>query len=79
MSLIAGWQAPAADAEIPNYAMRNTAVIVSKDEDFAQGKALTDEGPVVVRIPLPNTRRRDLLTWFERPLPVSQHLNAAIH
>jgi hypothetical protein len=26
-------------------------------------------GPVVVWVRLPNTRRRDLLTWFETVLP----------
>jgi len=32
-------------------------------------KALSEKGPVVVWIRLPNTRRRDLLTWFETALP----------
>jgi len=40
-----------------------------KDEDFAQRRILTDEGPVVVWIRLPNTRRRDLLAWSETILP----------
>jgi predicted nuclease of predicted toxin-antitoxin system len=44
-------------------------VIVTKDEDFAQRKVLTDNGPVVVWIRLPNTRRGDLLAWFETVLP----------
>jgi predicted nuclease of predicted toxin-antitoxin system len=39
------------------------------DEDFAQRKALNEGGPPVVWIRLPNTRRRDLLVWFERALP----------
>ncbi len=45
------------------------AAIVAKDEDFAQRKVLTETGPVVIWIRLPNTRRRELLTWFETILP----------
>jgi hypothetical protein len=30
---------------------------------------LTDNGPAVVWIRLPNTRRRNLLAWFEMVLP----------
>jgi predicted nuclease of predicted toxin-antitoxin system len=43
--------------------------IITKDEDFAQRKVLTGQGPVVVWIRLPNTRRQDLLAWFEAVLP----------
>jgi predicted nuclease of predicted toxin-antitoxin system len=42
---------------------------ITKDEDFAQRKVLTEKGPVVIWIRLPNTRRRELLTWFETVLP----------
>lgn len=38
---------------------------LSKDEDFAKRKVLTATGPAVVWIRLPNTRRRDLLIWFD--------------
>jgi len=44
-------------------------VIVSKDEDFAQRKVLQNAGPPIVWIRLPNTRRRELLVWFEGVLP----------
>ncbi len=57
------------DAAIWEYALREGAAIVTKDEDFAQRKNLTRSGPVVVWIRLPNTRRRDLLAWFETILP----------
>ena len=46
----------------------SSAAIVTKDEDFAQRKVLTDSGPAIVWIRLPNTRR-DLLAWFESVLP----------
>ena len=36
---------------------------------------MNEGGPPVVWIRLPNTRRRDLLVWFERALPqISQAL-----
>jgi predicted nuclease of predicted toxin-antitoxin system len=59
----------AADAAIWDYALREATAIITKDEDFAQRKVLTDDGPVVVWIRLPNTRRPDLLRWFETVLP----------
>lgn len=64
----AGMQA-AADAAVWDYASREGAVIVTKDEDFAQRKVLTQSGPAVVWIRLPNTRRRALLAWFAGVLP----------
>ncbi|MBV9518979.1 MAG: hypothetical protein JO068_12740, partial [Hyphomicrobiales bacterium] len=36
---------------------------------FAQRKVLAKNGPVVIWIRLPNTRRRDLLAWFATLLP----------
>jgi predicted nuclease of predicted toxin-antitoxin system len=57
--------AQASDTEIWNYAISVGAAIVTKDEDFAQRKVLHDGGPAVVWIRLPNTRRRDLLIWFD--------------
>jgi len=51
------------------YARNPSAAIITKDRDFAQRKALHDGGAVVIWIRLPNTRRRDLLTWFDTILP----------
>lgn len=59
----------ASDSAIWNYALASSAAIVTKDEDFAQRKVLAATGPAVVWIRLPNTRRRDLLAWFETILP----------
>ena len=61
--------AEGADTEIWKCAIAIEAAIVTKDEDFAQRKALKAGGPAVIWIRLPNTRRRDLLAWFERALP----------
>jgi predicted nuclease of predicted toxin-antitoxin system len=63
-----GMQA-ASDAEIRGLALGEHAAIVTKDEDFAQHHALTGMGPAVVWIRLRNTRRSELLAWFEAALP----------
>jgi predicted nuclease of predicted toxin-antitoxin system len=49
--------------------LQEASAIITKDEDFVQRKVLEDNGPAVVWIRLPNTRRRDLLLWFETALP----------
>ena len=59
----------ASDTAIWDHALASSSAIVTKDEDFAQRKVLANHGPVVVWIRLPNTRRRDLLAWFETVLP----------
>jgi predicted nuclease of predicted toxin-antitoxin system len=61
--------AAASDTTIWDFAVQASAVIITKDEDFAQRKVLTDHGPRVVWIRLPNTRRRELLSRFETVLP----------
>ena len=48
--------------------MSVSAVIVTKDEDFARRKK-SGIGPAVVWIRLPNTRRDELLAWFGTVLP----------
>jgi predicted nuclease of predicted toxin-antitoxin system len=59
----------ASDSAIWACALREAAAIITKDEDFAERKALSDTGPAVVWIRLPNTRRRELLARFESVLP----------
>jgi predicted nuclease of predicted toxin-antitoxin system len=61
--------ATASDAAIWDFALLEDMIIVTKDEDFAQRKALADGGPTVLWIRLPNTRRRDLLIWFAAVFP----------
>jgi predicted nuclease of predicted toxin-antitoxin system len=41
------------------------AVIVTKDEDFANMAALRGDAPAVVWVRVGNTRRATLLAWFE--------------
>jgi predicted nuclease of predicted toxin-antitoxin system len=59
----------ASDTVIWEFAHATSAVIITKDEDFAQRKALSGKGPAVIWIRLPNTRRRELLAWFETVFP----------
>jgi len=59
----------ASDAAIWNFALAASAVIISRDEDFAARKTLEELGPAVVWIRLRNVRRRELLRWFEKALP----------
>lgn len=57
------------DRAIWDHALATGAVIISKDEDFTRRKALGNGGPAIVWIRLPNTRRHELLVWFESVLP----------
>jgi predicted nuclease of predicted toxin-antitoxin system len=59
----------ASDAAIWTFALESDAAIITKDEDFAQRKTLAQAGPAIVWSRLPNSRRRDLLAWFEDVLP----------
>ena len=61
--------ASASDTVIWNFAQQTQSAIVTKDEDFAARKVLASDGPTVIWIRLPNTRRRQLLAWFEAALP----------
>jgi predicted nuclease of predicted toxin-antitoxin system len=59
----------APDGEIWELALAEGAAIVTKDEDFAQRKALTGAGPAIVWVRLPNTRRQHLLAVFAAAFP----------
>jgi predicted nuclease of predicted toxin-antitoxin system len=59
----------ASDSAIWDCALQEAAAIITKDEDFALRKALSNTGPAVVWIRLPNTRRRELLARFDSVLP----------
>jgi predicted nuclease of predicted toxin-antitoxin system len=59
----------ASDQAIWDYALRENAAIVTKDEDFAQRKALGDGGPVVIWVRLPNARSKIMIGWFGGMLP----------
>lgn len=61
--------ASADDRALWDYAVTNSAVIVTKDEDFAIRRALAPTGPAVLWVRRGNTTRRALLAWFEPLLP----------
>jgi predicted nuclease of predicted toxin-antitoxin system len=61
--------AAADDRVFWDRALATGAVIITKDEDFAIRRALTSTGPSVVWSRLGNTRRRELLAWFQFRLP----------
>jgi predicted nuclease of predicted toxin-antitoxin system len=63
-----GMQA-ARDTEIWELALRESSVILTKDEDFAQRHARARAAPSVVWIRLPNTRRTTLIARFEVGMP----------
>ena len=61
--------AAADDLAIWAYAVSVGAVIITKDEDFAERRARIGDGPAIVWIRVGNTSRRDLLVWFRFRLP----------
>jgi predicted nuclease of predicted toxin-antitoxin system len=62
--------AAADDKDTWAYAIQVGAVIVTKDEDFAERRARAVDGPSIVWIRVGNVSRRDLLTWYRFRLPV---------
>ncbi len=54
------------DTHIWREAIAEGYVLVSKDEDFARRRSISDAGPQVVWIRLGNTRRAALLSHLER-------------
>lgn len=59
----------AKDNPIWDYAMRERAVIVSKNEDFAKRISRDQEGPQVVWVRIGNTTNQFLLSRFRIRLP----------
>lgn len=57
------------DRAIWEFAATHSAVIVTKDEDFANLVALQVVGPQVVWLRIGNCSNRSLSTWFEPLLP----------
>jgi predicted nuclease of predicted toxin-antitoxin system len=59
----------APDKTIWEVAAQTSAIVITKDEDFAQRRSRVDDGPIVVWVRLGNTRRQPLIRWFEQLLP----------
>ncbi len=59
-----------ADRDIYAWAKQNQNIIITKDEDFVILHN-TDQDPCsLCWVRVGNTRRKDLLEWFERLLPI---------
>lgn len=62
--------AAASDPSVWAYAVRTGAVIITKDQDFAVHRIMSDAlTPGVVWLRIGNSRRAELLRWFEPLLP----------
>jgi predicted nuclease of predicted toxin-antitoxin system len=59
----------ASDSSIWSLAVEVGAAIVTKDEDFARRRAVVPSGPPIIWIRLGNTRRTELMKWFDVILP----------
>ena len=57
------------DRVVWDHALSVGAAIVTKDEDFALRRTMTATGPAIVWVRRGNTRRRELLDWFDPLLP----------
>jgi predicted nuclease of predicted toxin-antitoxin system len=65
------------DFVIWNYALSGGAIIVTKDEDFAERTARTTSGPVIVWLRIGNATNRVLLQWLTpRWAEITTHLEA---
>lgn len=52
------------DTAIWDYAVRNQAVLLTKDEDFVEHFKRRAGGPVIVWLRLGNSSKKALLAWF---------------
>ncbi len=67
----------AEDLTIWNHALSIDAIIITKDEDFAERVTRTPTGPVIVWLRIGNATNRVLLQWLEpRWAEIVELLNA---
>ena len=65
------------DIVIWNHSSESGAIVITKDEDFAERTARTKTGPVIVWLRIGNTTNRVLIQWLSPRWPeVVDHLNA---
>ena len=66
----------AEDSVIWDHALTIDAIIITKDEDFAERTARTASGPVIIWLRVGNSTNRALLLWLEpRWSTITQLLN----
>ncbi|MFA5984050.1 MAG: DUF5615 family PIN-like protein [Methylococcaceae bacterium] len=58
------------DRAIWAWAKQNNSIIISKDEDFVILHNADEKPLPLIWVRVGNTRRKELLEWFERLLPV---------
>lgn len=61
--------ADAPDSQLWRYAIARSAVIITKDEDFAFMVAVGGTAPAIAWVRTGNVRRAALLAWFEPRIP----------
>jgi len=59
----------AEDQAVWDYAVRNEAVLLTKDDDFVDHYRRRSGGPVVVWLRIGNSSKKALLAWFLPSLP----------
>lgn len=64
----------ASDRTIWDYASRENAVLVTKDDDFIMLRALEGDSPVIVWIRIGNTTRRALLARMDQHIETIEGL-----
>ncbi len=52
------------DIVIWNHALRNGAIVATKDEDFAERTARTTSGPIILWLRIGNATNRAVLEWL---------------
>ena len=53
------------DIAIWNHALTSRAIVVTKDEDFAERTARTTSGPIILWLRIGNSTNRALMQWLE--------------
>jgi predicted nuclease of predicted toxin-antitoxin system len=65
------------DIMIWNHASQSGAIIITKDEDFAERSARTRTGPAIVWLRIGNATKRVLIQWFSpRWKDIVDHIKA---
>lgn len=62
------------DSIIWDHAIRAHAIIVTKDEDFAERTARSTTGPVIIWLRIGNSTKRSLTEWLEPRWPTIMQL-----
>lgn len=65
------------DRTIWARAVATAAVLITKDQDFVTLHSIDPNGATVIWVRIGNTRRRELLIWFDKVLPDIEHALAS--